>query len=416
MVTTNESLSSKRCMELEERHGAHNYHPLPIVIARGDRVWVWDPEGRKYMDCLAAYSALNQGYANPRILAAAREQLESGVALTSRAFYNNRLGEFLEKITRLTGMERALPMCTGAEAVETAIKMCRKYAYERRGVPDGEAEILAFEGNFHGRTTTIVGFSTEAQYRDGFGPFTPGFRLLPYGDLEALRRAVTDRTAAVLIEPIQGEGGIILPPPGYLQEVHRICRERKIVFVADEIQSGLGRTGRMLACEHDGVRPDVVILAKALTGGMYPLSVVLASEDLMSVFRPGDHGSTYGGAPYGAAVAIAALDALVEDRLIERAAELGAYLMAELATIRSPHIREIRGRGLWVGIEIRRESGPARPFCEKLMTLGILCKETHEQVIRIAPPLVITQEEIDWMVTRFRTVLTDPAAGKLAHP
>jgi ornithine--oxo-acid transaminase len=399
-------------MQLEERYGAHNYHPLPIVIARGDGVWVYDPEGRRYMDCLAAYSALNQGYNNPRILQAAREQLETGVTLTSRAFYNARLGEFLHKITSLTGMERALPMCTGAEAVETAIKMARKYGYRRRGIPDGRAEIIAFEGNFHGRTTTIVGFSTEEQYQDGFGPFTPGFRVVPYGDLDAFAAAVTDHTCGVLIEPIQGEGGIILPPPGYLEGVQKICIDRKILFMADEIQSGLGRTGKLLACHHENVCPDVVILAKALTGGMYPLSVVLAAEEVMSVFEPGDHGSTYGGAPYGAAVAIAALDALIEDGLVDRAAELGPYLMDALREIDSPHVREIRGRGLWVGIEIRPESGSARPFCEKLLELGILCKETHESVIRIAPPLVISKEELDWMIERFRQVLRDPDIGK----
>jgi ornithine--oxo-acid transaminase len=398
-------LSSEKCIDLEARYGARNYKPIPIVISRGEGCWVWDPEGNKYLDCLAAYSALNQGYGHPRILAAAREQLETGVTLTSRAFYNSRLGEFVEKITKLSGFEKALPMCTGAEAVETAIKMARKHAYTRRGVAEDQAEILVFEGNFHGRTTTIVGFSSEEQYRRGFGPFTPGFRILPYGDLDAVRAAAGPSTAAILVEPIQGEGGIIVPPDGFLAGLETICRETGALLILDEIQSGLGRSGTLFAYEHEGIRPDAVLLAKALTGGMYPLSVVLADEDAMGVFEPGDHGSTYGGAPYGAAVAIAALDALIEEKLPERAVELGEHAFAKIREIDSPHVAEIRGRGLWIGIEVKKESGPARPFCEALLKEGVLSKETHEQVIRLAPPLVITRDEIDWMIERLKKVL-----------
>jgi ornithine--oxo-acid transaminase len=399
------SLTSDQCVDLEARYGAHNYKPIPVVIARGEGVWVWDPEGNKYLDCLAAYSALNQGYNHPRIMAAAREQLDTGVTLTSRAFYNSRLGEFVEKITKLSGMDRALPMCTGAEAVETAIKMCRKHAYTRRGVAGGQAEIIAFEGNFHGRTTTIVGFSSEEQYQAGFGPFTPGFEVLPYGDLEAVRGAVNENTAAILVEPIQGEGGIIVPPDGFLKGLEDICRDTGALLVADEIQSGLGRAGTFFACEHDGVKPDVILLAKALTGGMYPLSVVLASEEVMGVFEPGDHGSTYGGAPFGAAVASAALDVLVEEDLPGRATELGAYAFEKIRAIETPHVAEIRGRGLWIGVEVKKESGPARVFCERLLEEGVLSKETHEHVIRLAPPLVITRDEIDWMVDKLAKVL-----------
>ena len=398
--------SSKEYIELEARYGAHNYHPLPVVIARGEGAYVWDPEGKRYLDCLASYSALNQGYAHPRIVKAMKDQLDTGVTLTSRAFYNTRLGEFLEKICGIVGMDRALPMNTGAEAVETAIKMARKHAYKVRGIPDGEAEILVFTGNFHGRTTTIVGFSDEAQYQDGFGPFTPGFKLVPYGDIDAFRAALSDRTAAVLIEPIQGEGGIIVPPAGYLTEMEELCRERGALLILDEIQTGLGRTGRMLACEHDGVRPDAVILAKAISGGMLPVSVVLASDEVMGVFHPGDHGSTYGGCPIGAAAAVAALDVLIDEDLCGQAAKKGRYLMDGLVAIGSPHVREIRGRGLLIGVEVKVESGPARPFCEALLERGVLCKETHAQVIRFAPPLVVPMEALDFLLEQVRAVLT----------
>ena len=403
---TSTGLSSERCMELEAKYGTRNYQPIPVVIARGEGVWVWDLEDNKYLDCLAGYSALNQGYGHPRILEAARAQLDTGVALTSRAFFNTRLGELCEKITKLSGFDRALPMCSGAEAVETAIKISRKHAYTRRGIADGTAKIIAFENNFHGRTTTIVGFSSEMQYREHFGPFAPGFEVLPYGDANALRKAVDGRTAAVLIEPIQGEGGVIVPPAGYLAEVQAICRESGALLVLDEIQSGLGRTGKLFAYEHEkGVKPDLMLLAKALTGGMYPLSVVLGREEVMDVLDPGDHGSTYGGAPYGAAVAIAALDVLVEERLVENAARLGAVLLKELRAMGSPHVELVRGRGLWAGVVIKKSSGPAKAFVKKLAAEGILCKETHEQVLRISPPLVITRDELDWALARFAKVL-----------
>jgi ornithine--oxo-acid transaminase len=400
-------LSSKECIDLEARYGARNYHPLPVVISRAEGAWVEDPEGNRYLDCLAAYSALNQGYGHPRIVAAVKAQLDTGVTLTSRAFYNARLGEFLGKICTLAGMDKALPMNTGAEAVETAVKMARKYGYQNRGIPDGEAEILVFEGNFHGRTTTIVGFSDEPAYRQGFGPFTPGFRILPYGDIEAFRAALTPRTAGVLIEPIQGEAGIVVPPDGYLAEMAALCRESGALLMLDEIQSGLGRTGRMFAFEHEGIRPDVLMLAKAISGGILPVSVVLASEEVMGVFRPGDHGSTYGGCPLGAAAACAALDVLVEEGLVDRARELGDRLLGEIAATDSAHVKEVRGRGLWVGIVIRESSGPARPFCEKLLARGVLCKETHEQVIRIAPPLTIEREDLDFLIDQVRAVLTE---------
>ncbi|MCU0726296.1 MAG: ornithine--oxo-acid transaminase [Planctomycetes bacterium] len=399
-------LSSRDCIDLESTYGASNYHPLPVVISRAEGAWVFDPEGRKYLDCLAAYSALNQGYGHPKILAAVREQLGTGVTLTSRAFYNDKLGLFLKRICRIAGFEKALPMNTGAEAVETAIKLARKHAVKVRGIPEGQAEILVFSGNFHGRTTTIVGFSDEPQYREGFGPFTPGFRLVPYGDAEAVRQALGPRTAAVLIEPIQGEAGIIIPPRGYLREVAAACRQSGALLVLDEIQSGLGRTGKMFAYEHEGIRPDVLILAKAISGGILPVSVVLADEAVMSVFRPGDHGSTYGGNPLGAAAALAALDVLVEERLCERAAELGDYLRQGLSAIPSPHVKEVRGVGLWIGVEIHGSSGRARPFSERLLAEGVLCKETHDQVIRFAPPLVVTKEDLDFLLQKARRVLT----------
>ena len=397
--------SSKELIDLEARYGAHNYHPLPIVIATGDGAWVTDPEGNRYLDCLASYSALNQGYNHPRIMQAVRDQLDTGVTLTSRAFYNTRLGEFLEKICKLAGFDRALPMNTGAEAVETAIKMARKHAYKVRGVPDGEAEIIVFSGNFHGRTTTIVGFSDEEAYKDGFGPFTPGFRLVPYGDIEAFRAALGEKTAGVLIEPIQGEGGIIIPPDGYLREMAALCRENGALLMSDEIQTGLARTGKLFAADHEGVKPDVLMLAKAISGGVLPVAVVLANDEAMGVFSPGDHGSTYGGCPLGAAAAIAALDVIVDEGLVERAERLGNDLMERLRAIGSPHVKEVRGRGLLVGVEVKKESGPARPFCEALMARGILCKETHEQVIRFAPPLVVTEEDIDYLMEQVTAVL-----------
>ncbi|MDE3264847.1 MAG: ornithine--oxo-acid transaminase [Acidobacteriota bacterium] len=390
--------------ELEERYGARNYAPLDIVIDRAEGVWVWDIDGRRYLDCLAAYSAVNQGHCHPRIVEALIRQSRK-VAVTSRAFHNAELGAFFRDVCELTGFERALPMNTGAEAVETAIKLARKWAYTRKGVPSGEAEILAFANNFHGRTTTIVGFSSEPQYREGFGPFTPGFELLPFGDASAARAAVGPNTAAVLVEPIQGEGGIVVPPDGFLAELREVCSERDALLIVDEIQSGLGRTGRMFAHEHDGIRPDVMLLGKALSGGLYPVSVVVADAEIMDVFQPGDHGSTYGGNPVGAAVARAALAVLQDERLVENSARLGEYALGRLRGVRSPLVREVRGRGLWIGIELHESAGGARPYCEKLATQGLLCKETHDHVIRFAPPLVIGREELDWALDRIEEVL-----------
>ena len=391
--------------ELEDRYGARNYAPLDIVIERAEGVWVWDTCGRRYLDCLAAYSAVNQGHCHPRIVEALIRQSRK-VAVTSRAFRNAELGAFFRDVCELTGYERALPMNTGAEAVETAIKLARKWAYTKKGVEPGKAEILAFGNNFHGRTTTIVGFSSEAQYRDGFGPFTPGFELLPFGDGSAARAAVGPNTAAVLVEPIQGEGGIIIPPDGFLTELRDICDERNVLLIADEIQSGLGRTGTMFACEHDGVRPDVMLLGKALSGGLYPVSVVVADAEIMDVFRPGDHGSTYGGNPVGAAVARAALAVLREERLAENSARLGERALRRLRSVEASCVREVRGRGLWIGIELHESAGGARRYCERLAELGLLCKETHDHVIRFAPPLVIAQDELDWALDRIEEVLT----------
>ncbi len=392
-------------VELEDRYGAHNYHPLDVVITKGEGVWVWDVEGRKYMDCLAAYSAVNQGHCHPRIVQALIDQ-SSKMALTSRAFRNDQLGLFYQQLSELTGFSRTLPMNTGAEAVETAIKAARKWAYTVKGVPYNQAEILVFSQNFHGRTTTIVGFSSEEQYRSGFGPFAAGFTLLPYGEIEAVRDAMNPNVAAILIEPIQGEGGIIIPPDGYLAEIASLCKEHRALLMADEIQSGLGRTGKMFAYEYENIRPDVLILGKALSGGLYPVSVMLADDEVMDVFQPGDHGSTYGGNPVAAAVGRAALDVLVDEGLVENSATQGQYLLERLTAVESELIKEIRGRGLWIGIELHPEAGGARRFCEALQQAGMLCKETHEHVIRIAPPLVINREELDWAIEKVIGVLT----------
>lgn len=387
-------------IQLEEQYGARNYAPLDVVISRGSGVWVWDVEGRKYLDCLAAYSAVNQGHCHPRILAALAEQA-GRVTLTSRAFRNDQLPLLCQDLHQLTGYELVLPMNSGAEAVETALKAARKWGYTVKGIPDGRAEIVVCRNNFHGRTISIVSFSTDEQYRAGFGPFTPGFRVVPYGDGEALRAAITPQTAAFLVEPIQGEAGIVIPPDGYLREVARVCREHRVLFIADEIQSGLGRAGRLFAHQHEDVRPDAVIVGKALSGGYYPVSAVLASREVLGVFGPGDHGSTFGGNPLACAIARAALRVLVDERLVERSAELGAYLLERLRRILDPGIVEVRGRGLWIGIELR---GPARPVCEALAHEGLLCKETHDHVLRLAPPLVITRDEIDWAIARLARV------------
>ncbi|MFN7940876.1 MAG: ornithine--oxo-acid transaminase [Thermoanaerobaculia bacterium] len=390
---------------LEDRYGAHNYHPLDVVLTRGEGAWVWDVEGRKYLDCLAAYSAVNQGHCHPRIVAAMVRQAER-LTLVSRAFYNDQLGLLYREISELTGFDRFLPMNSGAEGVETAIKLIRKWGFKNKGIPDGEGEILVFDENFHGRTTTIVGFSSTAQYREGFGPFAGGFRRLPFGDAEAVAAAVHAKVAGILVEPIQGEAGIVVPPAGFLARLREISRAAGILLVCDEIQSGLGRTGRLFAYQHEGIRPDAVVVGKALSGGLYPISGVLADDGVMNVFQPGDHGSTYGGNPLACAVAREALRVLVDEGLIERSAELGAYLIERLRAIGSPYVAEVRGRGLWAAIELRHELGGARRFCEELRDLGILCKETHTHVIRVAPPLTISRSDLDWALARFEKVLT----------
>jgi len=402
---TTELTRTEEHIRLAEEFGAHNYHPLPLVIERGQGVWVWDVEGKKYLDCLSSYSALNQGHCHPRLVAAAKRQVEK-LTLTSRAFHNAETGPFFKELAELCNMEAVLPMNSGAEAVETAIKTARKWGYTRKGVAPDCAEIITFEGNFHGRTTTIVGFSTEAQYRAGFGPFTPGFRIVPYGDAEAVRRALNKNTVAVLLEPIQGEGGVIVPPEGYLRALREIATAENVLFLADEIQTGLGRTGRLFCCDHERVVPDLYILGKALGGGLYPVSAVVSSREILDVFKPGDHGSTFGGNPLASAIAREALRVIVEEKLPERTRELGAYFMEKLRAIPSPHVKEVRGKGLLIGVELKRESGPARPFCEKLMTRGVLCKETHQSVIRFAPPLVIERADVDWVVEQVRAVLT----------
>jgi ornithine--oxo-acid transaminase len=389
----------------EDRFGAHNYHPLDVVITRAEGPWVWDVEGVRYLDFLAAYSAVNQGHCHPRLVKVMVEQA-CQVALTSRAFRNDQLGPFCQELCELTGFARVLPMNTGAEAVETAIKAARKWAYTVKMVPDGQAEILVFSGNFHGRTTTIVGFSTEEEYRFGFGPFTPGFRVLPYGDADAVAQAMHPNVAAVLVEPIQGEAGIIIPPAGFLKRLRELTKENNALLMVDEIQSGLGRTGKLFAYQHEEIRPDVVIVGKALSGGMYPVSAILADDEVMGVFRPGEHGSTYGGNPLATAIAREALAVLVEERMVESSATLGDYFMEQLAKIDSQHVKEIRGKGLWIGIELHAEAGGARRFCEALQREGLLCKETHEHVIRIAPPLTIKREEVDWALERIAKVLT----------
>jgi ornithine--oxo-acid transaminase len=397
--------TSAEFVRLEETYGAHNYHPLDVVISRARGVWVWDVEGNKYLDFLAAYSAMNQGHCHPRIVAALKEQAER-LTLTSRAFRNDQLGPLCAELCELTGFSRFLPMNTGAEAVETAIKAARKWAHTVKGVPDDKGEILVFEGNFHGRTTTIVGFSSEEQYRDGFGPFTPGFRLLPYGNARAVESAINRETVAILVEPIQGENGIVVPPAGYLRRLRELATANRVLLVLDEIQSGLGRTGKLFCYEHEGIRPDIVVIGKALGGGCVPVSGILADDEVMGVFTPGDHGSTFGGSPLACAVAHAALRTLVEEGMIANSAGLGDYFIQRLRAMKSPHIKEVRGKGLWIGVELAPEAGGARRFCEALQRQGLLCKETHVNTIRFAPPLVITREEIDWALERISNVLT----------
>ncbi len=389
---------------IEERYGAHNYHPLDVVLTRGEGVWVYDVEGNRYLDCLSAYSAVSQGHVHPKILHAMQEQAQK-LTLTSRAFRNDQLPLFYKELCELTGYEMALPMNSGAEAVETALKVARKWAYTVKGVPRHKAEIVVAANNFHGRTITIISFSTEPLYRDDFGPFTPGFVIVPYGDAEAIRKAITPNTAAVMVEPIQGEAGVIVPPEGYLRAIRQICDENNVLFLADEIQTGLGRTGKLLACDHEAVRPDIVILGKALSGGFYPISAIVADSPVLGVLRPGEHGSTFGGNPLAAAIGRAALRVLVEENLAENAAQMGAYFREKLRAIPSPHVKEVRGKGLLIGVELKPESGGARPFCEALQGRGILAKETHEHVIRFAPPLVIERQTIDWALDIIADVL-----------
>jgi ornithine--oxo-acid transaminase len=385
-------------IRIEDRWGAHNYRPLDVVVERAEGVWVYAVDGRRYLDCLSAYSALNQGHCHPRILQALLEQA-SRVTLTSRAFRNDQLPRFCEELAQICGMEMVLPMNTGAEAVESAIKAARRWGYTHKRIPLGEAEIVVCENNFHGRTTTIVGFSSEPLYRDGFGPFTPGFVSVPFGDIDALEAAITPRTCGLLIEPIQCEAGILIPPDGYLRQAADLCARECVLLMADEIQTGLGRTGMMFACQHENVQPDLYILGKALSGGTYPVSAVVSSSEILGVFRPGSHGSTYGGNPLACAVSRAALRVIEEERLADRSAELGAWLLYELRKLRHPHIKAIRGRGLLVGIELLV---PARSYCERLKDLGLLCKETHDFVIRLAPPLVISEEDLAWAAGQVR--------------
>ncbi len=388
-------------IELENLYGAHNYHPLDVVIEKAKGCWVYDVDGKKYLDCLSAYSAVNQGHCHPRILDAFTKQA-SKVTLTSRAFRNDQLPLLYKLLHDLTGYDMALPMNSGAEAVETAIKAARKWGYKVKGVPDGKAEIIVCENNFHGRTTTIISFSTEQQYRDGFAPFTPGFTIVKYGDIDDLKTKINPNTVAFLVEPIQGEAGIIIPPKGYLREAEKVCKDNNVLFICDEIQSGLGRSGKLFAYQYEGVNPDAVIIGKALSGGFYPVSAVLANKEVLGVFKPGDHGSTFGGNPLAAAVAQESLKVLIEERMIENSAELGKYFVDKLQQIRSNHIVEVRGKGLWIGVELDTS---ARPYCEKLKDEGILCKETHDRVIRFAPPLIITKDEIDWALERIEKVI-----------
>jgi ornithine--oxo-acid transaminase len=392
---------NQELINLTEKYSAHNYHPLPIVISMAEGVWVEDPDGNKYMDMLSAYSAVNQGHRHPKIIAALKEQADR-VTLTSRAFHNDKFGPWCKKVCDITGKNMVLPMNTGAEAVETAIKAARRWAYDVKKVPDGQAEIIVCAGNFHGRTTTIISFSSDEDYKRGFGPFTPGFKIIPYGDIEALKSAITTNTAAFLVEPIQGEGGIKIPKEGFLQEAYELCKNNKVLFMADEIQTGLGRTGKLFACDWENVVPDVYILGKALGGGVVPISAVVADAEILGVFEPGSHGSTFGGNPLACACSIAALEVIEEEDLVQKSLRMGEYFMSKLKEIKNPLIKEIRGKGLLIGIEMDKV---VRPYCEKLMELGLLCKDTHENVIRFAPPLIIKKEEIDWAMEKIKAVL-----------
>jgi ornithine--oxo-acid transaminase len=400
-------------VQLEAQYCAHNYHPLPVVLTRGEGVFVWDEDGKKYLDMMSAYSAVSHGHANPRLVRLVQAQVAK-LNIVSRAFHSDRLGPFLARACQLTGMDMALPMNTGAEAVETAIKAARKWAYTVKGVADNKAEIIGCDGNFHGRTIAAVAMSDEPQYQQGFGPFPPGFLNVEYGNLDALADAINENTAAFIVEPIQGEGGIVIPPDGYLRSAAELCRQHNVLFIVDEIQTGLGRTGKLLACQHEDVEPDGLILGKALGGGILPVSMFLARRDVMEVFTPGDHGSTFGGNPLGAAVGLEALNILVEEKLAENSARMGAYLLEELLKIDSPVIREVRGRGLFIGVEIDPEFASARAICEALMARGLLSKETHETVVRLAPPLVIGKAELDWAIRQIRDVIDEIDEVRLA--
>lgn len=393
-------MNSNELISLETKFGANNYKPLDVILEYGSGVWVTDVNGNKYLDCLAAYSAVNQGHCHPKIRKAMVDQAEK-ITLTSRAFRNDKLPLLYKKLNEMTGFEMFLPMNSGAEAVESAIKAVRKWAYKVKGVSENNAEIIVATSNFHGRTLSVVSFSTEEQYKSGFGPFTPGFRVAKYGDLKEIESLITNNTAGIMIEPIQGEAGIIIPPQGYLKGIREFCDKNKIAFICDEIQSGLGRSGKLFAYEYDDIKPDVVIIGKALSGGFYPVSAVLSSKEILGVFNPGDHGSTFGGNPLACAVAIAALEVIEDEKLVKNSYELGEYFISKLKEINSSKIIDVRGRGLWIGIELNEN---ARPYCEKLMELGVLCKDTHETIIRVAPPLVITKEEIDWAVEKFKQV------------
>ena len=400
------TMNPQQYIQLEETFGAHNYKPLDVVLSRGRGIWVWDVEGNKYMDCLSAYSAVNQGHCHPKIVKTMIEQAQK-LTLTSRAFRNDQLGPFYKELCELTRSHKVLPMNSGAEAVETVIKAIRKWGYKVKDIPRDRAEIVVCENNFHGRTIAIIGFSTEAQYRDGFGPYPAGFNIVPFGDAAAVEAAITPHTVGVLLEPIQGEAGVIIPPPGYLKDVKAICEKNDIVLILDEIQTGLGRTGKLFAEEHEGIEADVTVIGKALSGGFYPISAVLSNKEVLGVFMPGDHGSTFGGNPLACAVARTALKVLIQENMIENAQKMGDYFLSQLKNVHSPFIKEIRGKGLLIGVELVPEAGGARSFCERLKAKGLLCKETHENVIRFAPPLVITKAQIDWAMERIESVLKE---------
>ena len=399
-------MNPQQYIQLEETFGAHNYKPLDVVLSRGRGIWVYDVEGNKYMDCLSAYSAVNQGHCHPKIVKTMIEQAQK-LTLTSRAFRNDQLGPFYKELCELTRSHKVLPMNSGAEAVETVIKAIRKWGYKVKGIPRDRAEIIVCENNFHGRTIAIIGFSTEAQYRDGFGPYPAGFNIVPFGDAAAVEAAITPHTVGVLLEPIQGEAGVIIPPPGYLKDVKAICEKNDIVLILDEIQTGLGRTGKLFAEEHEGIEADVTVIGKALSGGFYPISAVLSNKEVLGVFMPGDHGSTFGGNPLACAVARTALKVLIQENMIENAQKMGDYFLSQLKNVHSPFIKEIRGKGLLIGVELVPEAGGARGFCQRLKAKGLLCKETHENVIRFAPPLVITKAQIDWAMERIESVLKE---------